>query len=318
VGEDVSVVIPTTLRDPALLTRAVDSAARQVPPPREIIVVVDRPDVPELPELTVDVAVSVIRNEGTSGPSGARNTGFRAARGAFVALLDDDDYWLDGKLEIQLQATAALPEAARGAVVVATCGYLLDEDLLTRAPLRLPEPGQNLVRYLYEPSTIRRPDRQIYTPSLVVTRELALAHPFDETLRNWEDIEWLLRMTDAGGTLLYCSDPLIVCDHRTQSGRPSLSQLSKADGDAEWARRFLRPRSEHAFHNFRLTHVARRLMDEGRRRDALRIGVASLRTGTWHLDSALEFAAFVALSVSQRSRLRRVRRRLGHVKAKVS
>jgi len=45
-----------------------------------------------------------------AGVSTARNRGIREARGAFICLLDQDDYWFPDKLERQLQAMAAHPQ----------------------------------------------------------------------------------------------------------------------------------------------------------------------------------------------------------------
>jgi glycosyltransferase involved in cell wall biosynthesis len=46
------------------------------------------------------------------GMSAARNLGLRHARGEFVALLDADDRWLPGKLDLQVAALQAHPEVA--------------------------------------------------------------------------------------------------------------------------------------------------------------------------------------------------------------
>jgi glycosyltransferase involved in cell wall biosynthesis len=77
----VSVVIPTVGRD--TLTTVLRALAAQP----EVIVVDDRP-APGGP-LVVPPWVTVVRGR-AAGPAAARNTGWRAARGEWVAFLDDD------------------------------------------------------------------------------------------------------------------------------------------------------------------------------------------------------------------------------------
>jgi len=84
------------------LNRALDSALAQVPPPAEVLLVVDHN-----PTLTARVRahrpdLRVLANARAKGLSGARNTGLHAARGDVVAFLDDDAEaepgWLTGHL----------------------------------------------------------------------------------------------------------------------------------------------------------------------------------------------------------------------------
>ncbi|MEV1331001.1 glycosyltransferase [Micromonospora costi] len=109
----VSVVVPTRDR-PELLRRAVGAAVAQAHPgPVEVVVVYDRsePD-RSLVELSrPGRRVRVIRNERTPGLAGARNSGALAAEGELIAFCDDDDEWLPGKLDAQVAALAAAPEA---------------------------------------------------------------------------------------------------------------------------------------------------------------------------------------------------------------
>ncbi|MTD53387.1 HAD-IIIA family hydrolase [Amycolatopsis pithecellobii] len=85
---DYSVVIPTTGRESLrVLLEALDGAAG--PPPLEIIVVDDRPGTPELSLPPCRVPLEVIHSGGR-GPAAARNAGWRAARGDWIAFLDDD------------------------------------------------------------------------------------------------------------------------------------------------------------------------------------------------------------------------------------
>lgn len=49
-----------------------------------------------------DPAVRYVRNEKKAGAAESRNRGVRLARGAYVAFLDGDDWWAQGKLKKQL------------------------------------------------------------------------------------------------------------------------------------------------------------------------------------------------------------------------
>jgi protein-tyrosine-phosphatase/glycosyltransferase involved in cell wall biosynthesis len=107
----VSVIIPTYNR-PHLLVQAIESVRRQSVAGIEIVVVDDgseRPVEPAIP--THDELLRVLRQE-NRGLNAARNVGLAAARGEFIALLDDDDLWLPWKTEIQVAAMRRFPEAA--------------------------------------------------------------------------------------------------------------------------------------------------------------------------------------------------------------
>lgn len=111
----VSVVIPT-FRRAQMLERALNSVLAQSFSDFEIIVVDDngrghpqqQATAALLRERFDDPRVRYIVNEpGCSGASATRNVGIDAARGEFVAFLDDDEDWLPGKLERQVSALSA-------------------------------------------------------------------------------------------------------------------------------------------------------------------------------------------------------------------
>jgi glycosyltransferase involved in cell wall biosynthesis len=83
---DYTVVIPTMGRKSlnVVLNALVNGAGT---PPREVIVVDDRPDPGA--ELSTPDGVRVLRTGGR-GPAAARNAGWRAARSEWIAFLDDD------------------------------------------------------------------------------------------------------------------------------------------------------------------------------------------------------------------------------------
>lgn len=91
----VSAVV-TTHNRPKLLRRALDSVAAQTYSNLELIVVDDasEPDVQAIVEQYAKaLPVQYIRNEASLGACRARNKGFEAAAGTFIAGLDDDDKW---------------------------------------------------------------------------------------------------------------------------------------------------------------------------------------------------------------------------------
>ena len=117
---DVSVVIPAYNPRAEWLDEAIRSAVDQVPPPLEVLVVDDGSRVP----VEYDHPLVRVIRQVNAGVAGARNTGLREARGAYVAILDQDDYWLSGKLAAQVEAMR------EGAVLCSTGSRLLRDGRL--------------------------------------------------------------------------------------------------------------------------------------------------------------------------------------------
>ena len=81
-----------------------------------------------------DPRIRVVPHGANRGPSAARNTALRAARGPWIALIDSDDEWLPDKLERQLAFLAQSGSDAVG------CEYWLVEGERTEH-VRLPAPA---------------------------------------------------------------------------------------------------------------------------------------------------------------------------------
>lgn len=119
----VTAVIPTHNR-PEQMRRALVSVLEQdYRGVIEVIIVFDAED-PYLPEVEVPGhrTVTTVVNERSRGLAGARNTGIAAASHDYVAFLDDDDWWFDGKLTAQMDTFATQP----GALLVGTAMVLDD------------------------------------------------------------------------------------------------------------------------------------------------------------------------------------------------
>lgn len=105
----ISVIIPTYKRPPVMVKRAICSVLRQSYSNIEVIIVDDSPADYENRKAVGEMIVSLndnrvryIQHAHNMGACAARNTGIQAARGDFLAFLDDDDEWLANKLEKQI------------------------------------------------------------------------------------------------------------------------------------------------------------------------------------------------------------------------
>ncbi|MBG9978581.1 glycosyltransferase family 2 protein [Ruoffia tabacinasalis] len=106
----VSVVMPTYMREPKLIKRAINSVLNQTYRSIELIVVDDspndyhsRPLVKEYIESFEDNRIVYIAHAKNMGANKARNTGIKLSIGEYIAFLDDDDEWLPQKIELQIK-----------------------------------------------------------------------------------------------------------------------------------------------------------------------------------------------------------------------
>ncbi|MBZ5736899.1 glycosyltransferase family 2 protein [Nocardioides mangrovi] len=133
----VTAVIPT-FRRPRLALRAVRSVvAQQYAGQVEVVVVADDGDPPALPlDVPPTRSLRVITNHRRPGLAGARNSGIEVASHDHVAFLDDDDYWLPGKLTAQMDLLDRSPDAALvGSAILADDGRRSHERLVPVDPV---------------------------------------------------------------------------------------------------------------------------------------------------------------------------------------
>ena len=188
----VSAVIPTRNR-PDLVCRAVRSVLSQTVQEIECIVVIDGPDAATVQSLSEipDPRLRVMALEENVGGCEARNLGARAARGEWVALLDDDDEWLPCRLEKQLACAAA---SSKPVTMVAS--RFLDrgtnDDDLVR-PHIFPREGQHISEFLWcEVSPLGGIAGFPQTSTWLLRRDFILEVPFTKGLKVLQDLDWLL------------------------------------------------------------------------------------------------------------------------------
>lgn len=189
--QSISVIIPT-YKNGGGLPNSVDSAlAQDYEGIKEIIVVDDNDPQSEYRSATERLMkqyegnrkVIYIRHEVNKNGAAARNTGIKASTGDYIAFLDDDDLFLEGKLTKQIAYLQQHPEfdavyclARRGKY---GCSQRVIEGDGSREILLL--------------------ESNFFTPSLMFRREaLEAINGFDETFRRHQDYEILLRYFAAG------------------------------------------------------------------------------------------------------------------------
>ena len=102
-GSLVSVIIPTYNRSQTI-KRAIDSVLAQTYGNMEILVVDDSSvdDTSMIVSQIKDDRIVYLKHGINKGAGSARNTGLRAAKGAYIAFQDSDDEWVSTKIEKQM------------------------------------------------------------------------------------------------------------------------------------------------------------------------------------------------------------------------
>ena len=108
----VSIIVPTYKRHKEMVNRAVESLINQTYKNIEIVLVDDNatPDLKkyrqEIATMVLDIddsRIKLIQNEKNMGGAGSRNNGAKEAHGLYITFLDDDDVYLNKKIEHQIQ-----------------------------------------------------------------------------------------------------------------------------------------------------------------------------------------------------------------------
>jgi hypothetical protein len=187
----VSVVIPSTGR-PSLAT-ALQSVLAQVDCAVDPIIVFDAEDVPPGPSFA---GARTLTTGGGKGGAAARNIGVAAARGDFVAFLDDDDEWLPEKLTTQL--ARAREVVGRGGQPVIGSRVLqrhaAAERLTGALPRTLIGEREAPQDYLFKGRVVTAARPLFPTSTILTTAELARRVPWRTALPRHQDWQWLIEV----------------------------------------------------------------------------------------------------------------------------
>ena len=199
----VSVIIPTYNRS-EMLPRAIDSVLTQTYDNLQVVVVDDNnPDTDwrkttetMMEQYSQEPRVKYVRHEKNMNGSVARNTGIREADGEIVCFLDDDDWFYNEKVEMQVEYLLSHPEYR-----AVYCGWDRDEKKVV--PTKTGDLSYDILSG----------DNIIYTNVIMMWKENALAcGGWDETFKRHQEAAFLLRYFRNGGRIGVVSKILVGFD----------------------------------------------------------------------------------------------------------
>lgn len=276
-AESVTVVIPTLGRPE--LARALKSVRDQsLASAIEIIVVADLDPAAEDAARVRDIVGSsqrVVFTGGGRGGSFARTLGISLGAGKWIALLDDDDYWLPFKLEDQLKLASS-----DGAHVISCRSIQVDADsgqlLVASVPARLYSQSESVAEYLFlkRPPHASRPS--LFTSTLLIRSDLAKLVPWDESLARHQDWDWLLKL-ERQGDWRFAHSPYELVAISVGSSN-SISRSANWTASLVWGERALSTESRSTQADFLVAHALRYALQARSPRGVIAALGAILRT----------------------------------------
>lgn len=205
-------VLITTHNRCNLLKRSVESVVHQTYSPIEIIVIndgsSDNTDAVMQEILTQYPQVISLKNETPKGACNARNLGLDRAQGYYLAILDDDDYWLPERAEKLIQAFT------EDSAYVFSGAFRQYPNHRTTVTARPKFSYQDMLEY----------GNMNCSPALSKTEYFRQAGGFDPTLPSWQDYDMWLRLLEIKPFAYGVAEPLMVIDASDRTGRISVSR----------------------------------------------------------------------------------------------
>ncbi|MBJ2135079.1 glycosyltransferase family 2 protein [Paraglaciecola chathamensis] len=194
-GPLISVVIPTYERAD-YLARACLTASQQTYKNIEIIVVDDNStsSYESVRSSLESLNITYIKRTKNGGGSAARNTGIEAAKGEYIAFLDDDDTWEVSKLEKQMALISEDVQAAH-------CGYKLKSN----SKIRLES------KSLITLEDLKENNKLASTTGLLCKTDILRQLMFDDSLHRSQDWDLYLRIADIT-PFAYAQEALYIYD----------------------------------------------------------------------------------------------------------
>jgi succinoglycan biosynthesis protein ExoO len=228
---DFSVIIPA-YNVSGIIGRAIQSAAAQTFPLREILVIDDCSTdntVEVVKALARDIpSVRLLSTPANGGPSAARNVGLREAKAEWIALLDSDDAWKPGRLK-------RLSEVASATSADFVADNLVLWDVAADAQFKptyfdLPEPQKQitLVDMFSADDNFNFSKASFAVMKPIYRREFLVNHnlQYNESMRVSEDFAFLAESLFNGAKLILIEEAYYI--YSMPSGPSGRSQHSRS------------------------------------------------------------------------------------------
>lgn len=200
----ISVIIPV-YNGAEFVTQALDNVFSQGIELHEVIVVDDGSSDGSCDVVRAYPAQVTLIEQENAGPGAARNTGIKAATGAFVAFLDVDDLWPEGKLQRQIDVMQDDPSLSLVLGVV----QHVNEDGAETFEMQFEDEDNKTIPFFHFGAGLYRMDA-FSTVGLI-----------SEELKDSEDHDWFIRLKEAGLNWLVENDVgLIYRRHFTNMTQP--------------------------------------------------------------------------------------------------
>jgi glycosyltransferase involved in cell wall biosynthesis len=207
-NELVSVIIPSYQRYD-LLIKAIDSVYKQTYKPIEIIVVNDCSTDYRYDDLKNDNRIKYISlNERLGYPGKVRNVGIKESKGNWVSFLDDDDFWVENKLERQMSFSSDYD--------FISCDAFIDNEryfkkIYLNYWVNINPQNSNLLDY-----NILSKHNLIMNSTVLLKKDILYdVGLYDETTRNGEDYATWLKITSKNIPCFFLDEPLVNYNDKT-------------------------------------------------------------------------------------------------------
>lgn len=224
----VSVIIPT-YRRPKIVLKAINSVLEQSYENFEIIVVSDGPssDTQKSISKIKDSRIKYYEKKVNEGVAACRNFGIEKAKGEWIALLDDDDYWDSKKLELQVEA---LKKIKKNQFIIFGCEKIIYNKRKNKIrPERLPQKNEYFMEYLFSINNTK--NTGFGTSTVMAPIELFNKYKFNEDLERHEDWQWLIDIHKDIEPEIYFTPEIVTYQRKYING---LSTQGKYNFSKNW------------------------------------------------------------------------------------